>query len=36
MAEIMVIGLKGKLTGKAYFPLETIEKFWWAVLDSNQ
>ncbi len=36
MAEIMAMGLKGKLTGKAYLPLEIGENLWWAVLDSNQ
>ena len=35
-AEIMVKGLKGKLTGKAYFPLKIREGLWWAVLGSNQ
>jgi len=32
----MVKGQKGKLTGKAYFPLIMEENLWWAVLDSNQ
>ena len=35
-AEIMVLGLKGKLTGKVHFPLILREDIWWAVLDSNQ
>jgi hypothetical protein len=36
MAETMVMGLKGKLSGKTYFSLEMRENSWWAVLDSNQ
>ncbi len=32
----MVKGPKGKLTGKAHFPLKLGGDIWWAVLDSNQ
>jgi len=32
----MAKGLKGKLTGKAYFPPIIRENLWWAVLGSNQ
>jgi len=35
-AEIMVGGLKGKPTGKAYFNLKIGLNLWWAVLGSNQ
>jgi len=35
-AEIMVMELKGKLTGKGFLSLEIGDDLWWAVLDSNQ
>jgi hypothetical protein len=36
MAEIMIMKLKGKLSGNTNFSLVMRESFWWAVLDSNQ